>query len=83
MTEGILIALISVLGGLITASITNKQGYNKIAAQLDKHQAVQDEKIAELTRQVEKHNGVVERVYVLERKVAVLEATSGGSSDKE
>ncbi len=37
-----------------------------------KSRAVMEEKIEALTRQVEKHNRVIERTYQLERDVAVV-----------
>lgn len=37
-----------------------------------KHQAVYDEKLNNLTRQVEKHNNLVERMYHLEDEVHIL-----------
>lgn len=42
----------------------------KLDAKLEKYQAVQAEKIEELSRRVEKHNQIVDRTYVLEKEVA-------------
>lgn len=55
----------------------------EIKSELSRYEAVNDQKIATLTKQVEKHNNVVERMYKLEQKVAVLEAKNGGNSEKE
>ena len=41
--------------------------------ELEKHQAVTDVKIDELTREVREHNNFAKRVPVLEEKVARLE----------
>ena len=43
----------------------------KLDAKLEKHQAVTDIKIDELTREVRKHNGFAERVPVLEEQIKV------------
>ena len=40
--------------------------------ELDKHNAVQDERIRHLTEQVEKHNSVIERTFKLEQEVSDL-----------
>lgn len=40
----------------------------KLDAKLEKYQAVTDEKIAELTREVRKHNGHNERIALLEQE---------------
>ena len=45
----------------------------KIEQQLDKQQAVTETKLEQLTKQVEKHNQVIERVYKLEQANAVEE----------
>lgn len=42
----------------------------RLDAKLEKFQAVQNERIDELSRRVEKHNQVVERTYKLETAVA-------------
>lgn len=42
-----------------------------LEAKLGQFQAVTNEKIDELSRRVEKHNNVVERVYKLEQETAV------------
>ena len=41
----------------------------KIDAKLERHQAVTDTKIDELTRKVDKHNNMIERVYKLEGRM--------------
>ena len=45
----------------------------RLDAKLEKHQAVTDTKIEELTREVREHNNFARRVPVLEEKVANLE----------
>lgn len=62
MTEGIIIAMITGAITLIGVIISNNA-----------HDAVTDEKIEELTRKVEKHNNIIERVYECERLLDVQE----------
>ena len=45
----------------------------KLDAKLEKYQAVTDEKISELTREVRKHNNFAERMPVIEEKISALE----------
>lgn len=59
-------ALITAGVTLIGTTLTVYGGNKKISNELDKHNAVQDERISELTRRVELHNQVVERTYQLE-----------------
>ena len=43
----------------------------RLTAKLDKHQAVTDTKIEELTREVRKHNNFAERMPVMEEQIKV------------
>ena len=81
MSDPVIVALItggvSLVGTIITVLVANKQTIDamdkkselsdaKLDAKLEKHQAVTDTKIDELTRKVEKHNNMIERTYKLE-----------------
>lgn len=72
MTETIIVALItgglSLLGVLITSNKTTRE----VQAKLDKHQAVTDTKLEELTREVREHNNFARRVPVLEEQIKVV-----------
>lgn len=72
MTPEIIVALItgglSLLGVVITNNAANKKMQNNIKT----HQAVFDERLKDLTRQVEKHNSVIERTYEAETQIDVL-----------
>ena len=61
MTESIVVALIS--GGLTLLGVI---------ASNNKHQAVTDTKMEELTREVREHNNFAKRVPVLEEQVKVI-----------
>jgi hypothetical protein len=65
----IAVALISLLGTIYTT----KAGNEKIQHELDKHNAVQDTKLEELTREVRQHNDFAIRIPVLEQRVTALE----------
>lgn len=88
MSDAIIVALITggcaVIAQIIIAIQTRKDTFAKLdknseladarlEARLEKHQAVTDTKIDELTREVREHNNYVHRVPVLEEKVANLE----------
>lgn len=65
----IAVALISLIGTVFTT----KSGNEKIQHQLDKHNAVQDTKLEELTREVRQHNDFATRIPVIEQRVTALE----------
>ena len=88
MSEAVIVALITgvfaVIAQLLIAKQSSKELYTKLDkeselsdarldAKLEKHQAVTDTKIEELTREVREHNNFARRVPVLEEKVANLE----------
>lgn len=56
---------------LIGVMITNNHSNNKMQQEMKTSQAVTDEKINELTREVRKHNDFAERIPVLEEKIKV------------
>lgn len=61
MTESVIVALIS--GGMTLLGVIVSN---------NKHQAVADEKIAELTREVREHNNFARRVPVVEEQIKVI-----------
>lgn len=86
MSEAIIVALITgacaVISQIVISAKSTKELFSKLSEQsqladaeldkkLEKFQAVTNEKIDELSRRVEKHNNVVERVYKLEQETAV------------
>lgn len=88
MSEVILAAIITGVFAVIAQMIIAKSSSDKLYAKLDKdseladakiearlerHQAVTDTKIDELTREVREHNNFARRIPVLEEKVANLE----------
>lgn len=71
MTDAIIVALITgacaIVAQIIIASRTSKDLFNV----LDKHQAVTDTKIEDLTREVREHNEFAKRIPVLEERIKV------------
>lgn len=72
MSESIIVALIT--GGLafLGVLITNFNSNHKMQSEMEKKQAVTDEKLEELTREVRKHNNFAERMPVVEEQIKVI-----------
>ena len=81
MSDAVIVAIITgvfaVVGQLLIQRSSNRDLYakldkqsevsdQKLDAKLEKYQAVTDEKIAELTREVRKHNNFAEKIPVME-----------------
>ena len=84
MSDTIVVSAASLIGTIITVWAANKHTLAeldkkselsdaKIDAKLERHQAVTDTKIEELTRKVEKHNNMIERTYQLEGRMTEVE----------
>lgn len=73
MTEAIVVAVITGFFALLGTYLTVKAGNQAIMQELKTHQAVQDEKIENLTKEVRKHNDFAVRVPVLEERIRNLE----------
>lgn len=69
MYENIISSIISLFGVIFTCYTSMKT----ISKQIEVNQAVTNEKINELTREVREHNNFAKRVPILEEKVARLE----------
>lgn len=68
----------TIIATLITAGVTilvvvlqNRATQNKMTADLEKHQAVTDTKLDELTREVREHNNFARRMPVVEEQIKV------------
>ena len=84
MSDTIIVAVVSLIGTVITVWAANRHTLAeldkkselsdaRIDAKLEKHQAVTDTKIEELTRKVERHNNMIERTYQLEGRMTEAE----------
>lgn len=73
--EGIIAAAISgglaLIGVIITTTHSTKKISEDIEVKLAVHQAVTDEKISELTREVREHNNFARRMPVVEEQIKV------------
>lgn len=79
MNTDISVALISGGVGILTSVITligvlvsNSRSKRDIQQKLEIGQAVTDEKITELTREVREHNGFARRMPVVEEQIKVI-----------
>lgn len=68
-TSTVFVAILSLIGTVFTT----KAGNDKIQHELDKHNAVQDTKLEELTREVRAHNDFAMRIPVIEQRITALE----------
>lgn len=88
MSEAIIVAIVTGVCAILSQIIVSKRSSKdifdkldkesalsdaKLDAKLERHQAVTDTKIEELTREVRLHNGFAQRIPVLEEKVSQLE----------
>ena len=71
MSDAVTVALITAAATIIAVVVQNRATQAKVTAELEKHQAVTDTKIDELTREVREHNEFARRMPVLEEKVKV------------
>jgi Tfp pilus assembly protein PilN len=78
----ILITVLSTIAvaliGLVGTVLTTKAGNERIQHDLDKHNAVQDTKLEELTREVRQHNDFAIKIPVIEQRVTALEKETFG-----
>lgn len=77
MSEGIVIAIITggfmLVNNILNNLLGNKKATSEIRQDLDKYQAVTNEKITELTREVREHNNFAKRMPVVEKGIENLE----------
>lgn len=76
MSEAIVVALITgglaLVGAVVTTVITSNTTLKKTETKIQISQAVTDEKITELTREVREHNNFAKRVPVVEEQIKVI-----------
>ena len=73
MNDTIIATLITAAATIIVVILQNRATANKVTSEIEKHQAVTDTKMDELTREVREHNNFARRMPVLEEKVERLE----------
>lgn len=75
MTEALISAGAAVVVGLLSlvgVMISNSRANSKMQNDMKTAQAVTDERISELTREVREHNGFGRRIPVIEEQVKVI-----------
>lgn len=75
MTEALISAGSAIVVGvlsLVGVIITNSRSNNKMQNNIKTAQAVTDERISELTREVRMHNGFAQRIPVIEEQIKVV-----------
>lgn len=75
MNDAIIVALITGAAAIISNVLTSNKAAREMDYKLEKHQAVTDTKIEELTREVREHNNFARRTPVLEQEMADVKAT--------
>jgi hypothetical protein len=75
LNEAIIVALITGAAAIISNVLTSNKAAREMDYKLEKHQAVTDTKIEELTREVREHNNFARRTPVLEQEMADVKAT--------
>ena len=73
MLESIIVAIITGGLSLIGVGFSVFASSRKTQSEFDKSQAVMNERITELTREVRSHNNFAQRIPVIEEKVKRLE----------
>lgn len=68
----IVIALITGGCSIVAVILTNRAANEKMLRAMDIKQAVTDEKLAELTREVRAHNNFAQRMPVVEEQIKVI-----------
>ena len=71
MSEAVIVALITGVLSLVGVYISNRRSAGELDAKLERQQAVMEERISALTREVREHNEFARRVPVLEEKISV------------
>lgn len=69
----VLASLIALVGVIITTRKANEKVIQKMKEEVAVYQAVTNEKISELTREVRKHNNFAERMPVVENEIQHIE----------
>lgn len=64
--------IVTAAGSIIAVVLTNNRANREIISKMTASDAVQEEKIAELTREVRKHNNFAERIPTVEGDIKVI-----------
>lgn len=64
---------LALIGVIVTVNKGNQKFMHEIKAEFSKAQAVTDEKIKELTREVREHNNFAKRMPVVEQRIEAID----------
>ena len=70
--ETVISALISAVAAIVVCVWNSRVNSDKLAHQIELHQAVTDTKLDELTREVRTHNNFANRMPVVEEQIKVI-----------
>lgn len=68
----VIAALISAGAAILVCVLQGNANHKKLVAELEKHDAVHDERLKQLKETVDKHNQVIERTFRLEQDTSLL-----------
>ena len=71
MSDAIIVGIIAAVASIIAAVLTSRATQNKVSQDLKTSDAVQNEKIENLRKAVEKHNNFAQKIPVIEEKIKV------------
>lgn len=72
MSDTIIATLITAAATILVVIFQNRATQNKVTSAIEKHQAVTDTKVDELTREVREHNNFARRMPVVEEQIKVI-----------
>ena len=71
MSDAVIVGLIAAVASIVAAILTSRATQNKVQENLKTSDAVQNEKIDQLRKSVDKHNNFAQRIPVIEEKISV------------
>lgn len=75
MSEAVIVALITGAAAILSNVLSGNKMAREMDFKLEKHQAVTDAKIEELTREVREHNNFARRMPVVEQEIKDITKT--------
>ena len=66
-------ATAAALSAITVAVIQSRAQHSRTLAEMDKRDALQAQRIEQLTDQVKKHNQLIDRTYAVEKKIELIE----------
>lgn len=71
MSDAVIVGIIAAVASIVAAILTSRATQNKVSQDLATSDAVQNEKIENLRKSVEKHNNFAQKIPVIEEKIKV------------